>query len=232
MFEDIKENLEEVKERIKLAANQAGRAEKDVKLITVTKTVDVDRIKAALSFGAYDIGENRVREILDKYDYLSNSARFHLIGHLQTNKVKYIIDKVDLIHSVESFSLVEEIDKRAKKAEKVQNILIEVNISGEESKFGIKPEAAKEFVYKAAEFENVKVCGLMTVAPFGASEAELGRIFSSMRNLSYDIEKEKIQSAEMKELSMGMTGDYEIAVKEGATMVRIGTGIFGKRNYM
>lgn len=229
---DIKENIAEVKERIRNAAASAGRSAEDVRLITVTKTVDAERIKEAIACGAYEIGENRVQEILGKYDALKDKAEFHLIGHLQTNKVKYIIDKVKLIHSVESLDLVKEIDKRAKKADKIQDILIEVNVSGEESKFGIKPEAAKEFVYSAAEFENVKVCGLMTVAPYDLAEDDLRRIFSSLRKISLDIESENIHTVSMKELSMGMTGDYEAAIKEGATMVRIGTGIFGKRNYL
>lgn len=232
MYSDIKKNLEEVKEKIKNAAQGAGRSPEEIRLITVTKTVDTERIKAALGFGAYDIGENRVQELLEKYDDLKDSASFHLIGHLQTNKVKYISDKVSLIHSVESLDLVKEINKRAEAAKKVQDILIEVNISGEESKFGIKPEEAKEFAYKAAEFKNVKVCGLMTVAPFEASKAELSAIFAKTRELSQKIADEKIQNVSMKELSMGMTGDYELAIKEGATMVRVGTGIFGKRNYL
>ena len=231
MYLDIKENLEEVGEKIKNAALAAGRKPEEVKLITVTKTIDIERIKAAIGFGAYEIGENRVQEVLEKYESLKDMAEFHLIGHLQTNKVKYIADKIKLIHSVESVDLMKEINKRAFAAGKVQDILVEVNVSGEESKFGIKPEEAKEFVYKAAEFENLKVCGLMTVAPFGATEKELGGIFSNMRNLAFDIDGEKIKHAEMTELSMGMTGDYELAVKEGATMVRIGTGIFGKRLY-
>lgn len=230
MYFDIKQNLEEVKEKIKNAAQSAGRTPSEVKLITVTKTVDVERIKAALDFGAYDIGENRVQELLEKYEALKDAANFHLIGHLQTNKVKYISDKVSLIHSVESLDLVKEINKRAEKANKIQDILIEVNVSGEESKFGIKPHETKDFVYKAAEFKNVRVCGLMTVAPFEASDAELSAIFEKTRILSQKVADEKIQNVFMKELSMGMTGDYELAIKQGATMVRVGTGIFGKRN--
>lgn len=227
----IKDNFNEVVERIEKTAVKSGRKVEDVRLVTVTKTIDTERIKEAISAGATILGENRVQEILEKYDELSSLAEFHLIGHLQKNKVKYIIGKVGLIHSVESISLVEEIDKKAKKEDIVQKILIEVNVSGEESKFGIKPCDAEAFVREASQFENVKIEGLMTVAPFDATQEELREIFKSLRELAEKIEGLDIERVSMKELSMGMTGDFELAIEEGATMVRVGTGIFGKRDY-
>ena len=227
---DIKQNILDVKNRIKNSAEKVGRNPEDVKLITVTKTIDEERIYEALKSGAFALGENRVQEAVEKYDCLKN-GELHIIGHLQKNKVKYIIDKAELIHSVESMELVKEIDKRAKGIKKVQRVLIEVNVSGEESKFGLKTDDVKEFVKEASEYANVKIEGLMTVAPFGESEDNLRKIFSQLKKISLDIEAEKIDTVSMGELSMGMTNDFEIAVEEGATMVRVGTGIFGRRNY-
>lgn len=226
----IKDNFADVTERIEKAALRANRKPEEIKLITVTKTIDEERIKEAIAAGAYALGENRVQEAVEKYDCLKD-GELHIIGHLQKNKVKYIIDKAELIHSVESIELVKEIDKRAKAIDKIQRILIEVNVSGEESKFGIKPEEVSAFVKEAAGYKNVRVEGLMTVAPYGAEECELRNIFSSLKKISLDIQAEKIDTVNMKELSMGMTEDFEIAIEEGATMVRVGTGIFGKRSY-
>lgn len=226
----IKNNFLDVKMRIEAAASRVKRKTGDIKLITVTKTIDEDHIKEALEAGAYALGENRVQEAVEKYDCLKE-GELHIIGHLQKNKVKYIIDKAELIHSVESLELVKEIDKRAKGIDKIQRILIEVNVSGEESKFGLAPCEVLEFVKETSKYSNVKVEGLMTVAPFGAEESELRKIFSDLKKISLDIEAEKIDTVNMGELSMGMTDDFEIAIEEGATMVRVGTGIFGKRNY-
>lgn len=228
---NIEKNLYEIKKRIEEAALRSGRKPEEIELITVSKTVDVPRIKQAVDAGARLLGENRVQEILEKYDELSPYASFHLIGHLQKNKVKYIIGKVSLIHSVESKALAEEIDKRARQARIIQHILIEVNVSGEESKFGVKPDETAELVKSISEYENVRVDGLMTIAPFGAEEDELRRIFRGLKNIAGKIEALDIKNVSMKELSMGMTNDFELAVEEGATMVRVGTGIFGERNY-
>lgn len=230
MMKEIEENFKNVMKRIEAAAIRSGRNPGDVKLVTVTKTIACERIEEAIKAGAYALGENRVQEAVEKYECLKK-GELHLIGHLQKNKVKYIIDKVHMIHSVENMELVKEIDKRAKGIDKIQKILIEVNVSGEESKFGLAPEKVLDFVKEAKEYPNVKIEGLMTVAPFGAEEDELRKIFSSLKKISLDIEKEKLHTVSMKELSMGMTNDFEIAVEEGATMVRVGTGIFGKRNY-
>ncbi len=166
---------------------------------------------------------------MEKYEHIKGNSKWHLIGHLQTNKVKYIIDKVDLIHSVESISLAEEINKRAEKIGKVQKVLLEVNVSGEESKFGISPENIMGFCEKIAEFKNIRVSGLMTVAPFTEDEKILRKVFSDLRKISLDISTKFYDTIYMEELSMGMTNDYEIAIEEGATMVRVGTGIFGNR---
>ena len=226
----IRDNFLTVMKKIEDAALRSGRHPEDIKLITVTKTIDEERIKEAIDAGAYALGENRVQEAVEKYDCLKN-GELHIIGHLQKNKVKYIIDKADLIHSVESLELVKEIDKRAKSIDKLQRVLIEVNVSGEESKFGLRPGDVLEFVKEASKYDNVKIEGLMTVAPFGAEDAELRKIFCELKKISLDIEAEKIDTVNMGELSMGMTDDFEIAIEEGATMVRVGTGIFGKRNY-
>ncbi len=227
----IRENLKEVNENINKALMESKRESMSAKLIAVTKTHSADMINAAIDSGVCDIGENRVQEILEKYDHVK-PVKWHLIGHLQKNKVKYIIDKVELIHSVDSFDLAKEIDKQAKKISKIQNVLIEVNVSGEESKFGILPkdcEALCEAISR--EFENVKILGLMTVAPFTDDEKLLEDVFLGLKNLAKEIESKNIKNVQMKELSMGMTNDYQLAISCGATMVRVGTAIFGKRDY-
>ncbi len=228
----IKENLNTVYGNIAKAAAESGRKAEEITLITVTKTFGIDKILAAYGFGERNYGENRVQELTEKYDLLQNQhadIKWHLIGHLQTNKVKYIIGKTKLIHSVESLSLAEEINKRAAKAEIVQDVLVELNVSGEESKFGIPPQNAMSFVEKMLEYKNIAVKGLMTVAPFVEDGEENREIFSKMRKLYIDINRNYKDNIHMEYLSMGMTGDYEAAIKEGANMVRVGTGIFGKR---
>lgn len=226
----IKENLTNVVEQIKNATAECGRAVTDVRLIAVTKTYGADLINEAIEYGVTDIGENRVQEIMEKYE-LVKPVRWHLIGHLQKNKVKYIIDKVELIHSVDSFELAKEIDKHAKKIDKVQRILLEVNVSGEESKFGIRPEECEELCRRISELENVKIEGLMTIAPFVDDEKILENVFKGLKNLAQEIGAKTIEKVDMKELSMGMTNDFPLAIKNGATFVRVGTGIFGKRDY-
>ncbi len=226
----IKENLANVTKQMKNAAEDCGRAASDVRLIAVTKTYGADLINEAIDYGVTDIGENRVQEIMEKYDAVK-SVRWHLIGHLQKNKIKYIIDKVELIHSVDSFELAKEIDKHAKKIDKVQRILLEVNVSGEESKFGIRPEECEELCIRISELENVKIEGLMTIAPFVDDEKILEDVFKGLKNLAQDIGAKSIERVDMKELSMGMTNDFPLAIKNGATIIRVGTGIFGKRDY-
>lgn len=227
----IKENIEAVEKRVAAACERSGRKREEVLLLAVSKTIDVPRIKEAVECGLTSLGENKVQEIMDKYEPMGEGVKWHLIGHLQTNKVKYIIDKVELIHSVDSFKLAEEISKRAKAKGITANILLEVNAAGEESKFGIKPEDCEQAVREISALENIKVRGLMTVAPFVENPEENRPYFRQMRELLIDINNKKIDNVNMDILSMGMTGDFEVAIEEGATIVRVGTGIFGARVY-
>lgn len=227
----IKENLREVEAKIAKACERAGRNQSEVTLIAVSKTKPVEAIKEAMEYGATHFGENKVQEIVDKWETISEPLNWHMIGHLQRNKVKYIVDKAALIHSVDSLRLAMQIDEEAKKKQVIVPILIEVNVAGEESKFGVKPEDTLELVQQIAALSNVKIMGLMTIAPF-VSNPEDNRIhFRNLRKLNIDIKSKNIDNVCMDVLSMGMTGDYEVAVEEGATMVRVGTGIFGERNY-
>lgn len=227
----ISENIENIRKNIDAACKRSGRDPKDVLLLAVSKTVDVDRIKVAVDCGLNSLGENRVQEIMEKYEPMGENVKWHLIGHLQTNKVKYIIDKVELIHSVESIKLAEEINKQAKKHNLVMDVLVEVNMADEESKFGVKPEETENFIRELALMDNIRVRGLMTVAPNVENGEENRVYFRNMKQLLVDINAKNINNINMDILSMGMTGDYETAVEEGATIVRVGTGIFGKRDY-
>ncbi|AEE96537.1 YggS family pyridoxal phosphate-dependent enzyme [Mahella australiensis] len=229
MYEYIASNIDRVKERIKKAAERSGRSVDDIVLIAVTKTVDVERIKAAVNYGIKDLGENRVQELTAKYPYISDDVRWHMIGRLQTNKVKYIIDRVSLIHSVDSLKLLKEIDKRSEIANRMMDILIEVNVAGEASKGGVAVEDVIDFVKQSAVFENIRIKGLMTVAPQTDDPEIVRPYFAQMKELSFKIEKLKLDNVEMKYLSMGMSGDFEVAIEEGSNMVRIGTAIFGER---
>lgn len=227
----ISENIDNIKEKIAAAAKRGGRNSDEILLLAVSKTVDVPKIKVAVDCGLLSLGENRVQEIMEKYEPMGKNVKWHLIGHLQTNKVKYIIDKVELIHSVESIKLAAEIDKQAKKHDIVADILVEINMADEESKFGINPNDAEAFITEISKFDNIRVRGLMTVAPNVENGEENRVYFRNMRQLLVDINAKNINNINMDVLSMGMTGDYETAVEEGATIVRVGTGIFGKRNY-
>lgn len=227
----IKENIENVERKIQAACDRSGRKREDVLLLAVSKTIDVPRIKEAVECGLTSLGENKVQEIMDKYEPMGEGVKWHLIGHLQTNKVKYIIDKVELIHSVDSLKLAEEISKRAKAKGITANILLEINAAGEESKFGLKPEECEEAVREISVLDNIKIRGLMTVAPNVENPEENRIYFKQMKQLLVDINSKKIDNVNMTELSMGMTGDYEVAIEEGATIVRIGTGVFGARYY-
>ncbi len=227
----IKENMAAVCKNIADAAMACGRSPQEVMLIAVTKTYGVDAINEAIDCGAENIGENRVQEVMEKFDGVKPVC-WHLIGHLQKNKVKYIIDKAELIHSVDSFDLAKEIDKQAKKHDKIQRVLLEVNVSGEESKFGIVPDLCEDLCLRVSkELTNVKIEGLMTIAPLTDDETVLEEVFKGLKKLSEEISSKNIPGVSMKELSMGMTNDYQLAIKHGATMVRVGTGIFGKRDY-
>lgn len=222
----IQENLNEIRANIASACEKSGRNPEDVTILAVTKTIDADRINEAVALGLCDLGENRVQELIGKYDAIKGDVRWHLIGHLQKNKVKYIADKVCMIHSVESYSLMEEIEKQCSKIDKVMDILIEVNVSGEESKSGVEPHEVLSYVTKAASYPHIRVKGLMTMAPFDAKNDELHQIFSKLYEISVDISSKKLDNVSMEHLSMGMTNDYAVAVEENSTIVRVGTGLF------
>lgn len=227
----IKENLISVENEIREACLRAGRRREDVTLIAVSKTKPVSDLEEAYALGVRVFGENKVQELADKYEVLPKDIEWHMIGHLQRNKVKYIIDKVALIHSVDSLRLAETIEKEAAKRNITVNILIEVNVAREESKFGLMPEELEEFIAKISDFSHIRVKGLMTIAPFVADSEENRVIFQRLHKLSVDIETKNVDNITMRVLSMGMTNDYAVAIEEGATMVRVGTGIFGVRDY-
>ena len=227
----LKENLYQVQENMKEACRRSGRAESDVTLIAVSKTKPLPMLEEVYSLGIRDFGENKVQELVDKAEQLPDDIRWHMIGHLQRNQVKYIVDKVYMIHSVDSLRLAEEISKEAVKRGIIVNILIEVNVAGEESKFGVPPEDTPGLVQEISHLPGILVRGLMTIAPF-VENAEDNRIFfSALKKLYVDITNKNIDNVRMDYLSMGMTGDYEVAIEEGASFVRVGTGIFGERSY-
>lgn len=201
-----------------------------VKLIAVTKTLGTDKIKAAVDYGIRDLGENRVQEILDKYSVFPADIRWHLIGHLQTNKVKYIADKVYMIHSLDSLKLAEEIEKRAAAIDRVIPCLVQVNIADEDTKFGLKKEDTEDFVKEMIHFPHIAVEGLMTIGPHVDDEEQIRSVFRELRQLKEELNAKALPAVKMRELSMGMSGDYQAAVREGATMVRVGTTIFGSRS--
>lgn len=226
-MEIIKNNLEIINEKIKKAALKASRNPKGIKLVAVTKTATIEQIKEAISVGVKIIGENKVQEAKEKYQILSADIEWHLVGHLQTNKVKYAIEIFDLIHSVDSIKLAKEIDKRSLQFGMITNVLVEVNVSGEETKYGIKPEEVEPFLKEISEFSRTRVRGLMTIAPMAEDKEEVRPYFRKLRELFEKIKSKNIKNVKMDYLSMGMTEDFEVAVEEGANMVRIGRGIFG-----
>lgn len=229
----VTENLKIVEKNIEEACKRAGRDRNEVTLIAVSKTKPVEMIREAMDCGMIHFGENKVQEMLDKIEAIPNKKlQWHMIGHLQRNKVKYIVDKACLIHSVDSLRLAEQIEQEAAKKNVIVNILIEVNIAREESKFGIMPEKLDELLEKIKNFSHIKVKGLMTIAPFVENSEENRIHFQNLHQLYIDIKSKNTDNINMEILSMGMTGDYEVAIEEGATMVRVGTGIFGNRYYV
>lgn len=227
----IAANIAKVNEDIVSACSKSGRNPEDVTLITVSKTKPIEMLQEAYDAGARDFGENKVQEMLDKIPQMPEDVRWHMIGHLQRNKVKYIVDKVYLIHSVDSIRLAEEISKEAVKKNVEVNILVEVNVAQEESKFGTTTSEAIALVEAISKLPGICVKGLMTIAPYVEEEESNRIIFQKLRQLSVDINNKNIDNISMNVLSMGMTGDYRVAVEEGATYVRVGTGIFGERDY-
>ena len=228
----IKGNLEAVENNIENACKASGRDRSEVTLIAVSKTKPVEMLQEAYDAGIRDFGENKVQELTDKYDKMPSDIKWHMIGHLQRNKVKYIVDKVVMIHSVDSVALAEEISKQAvKKGVDNVDILVEVNIGDEDSKFGIVYNQAAEFVEKIMSFSNITVRGFMCVAPIALNPDENRQYFTQMKQLCVDINAKMGNNSSVNVLSMGMTGDYQVAIEEGATLVRVGTGIFGERDY-
>lgn len=227
---DIALNLNQVRNNISKAIENTERNVSDVTLIAVSKTKPVSMLLEAYEEGCRDFGENKVQEILEKIDLMPDDTRFHMIGHLQRNKVKYIIDKVVMIHSVDSLRLAEEISKEALKKQVEMDILVEVNISEEDTKFGVRKENAMELVKEIARLPAIHIKGLMTIAPYVDNQEENRVHFAKLRQLAVDIMQENIDNVKVDILSMGMTGDYSVAIEEGATHVRVGTGIFGGRS--
>lgn len=225
------ENYEKVVENVKNACARSGRDFQDVTIIAVSKTKPLSDVEELLAHGVTEFGENKVQEMVDKYEHVSKPVNWHLIGHLQTNKVKYIVDKACLIHSVDSVHLAKEIEKEAAKKDVIAKVLIEVNIAQEESKFGIREDEVYSLIDAVKDMPHVHVMGLMTIAPFVENPEENRIYFRKMHQLLLDIKSKCIDNIDMNVLSMGMTNDYEIAVEEGATMIRVGTAIFGARNY-
>lgn len=226
------ENLRQVQKNIEKACAESGRNPSEVTLIAVSKTKPIELLMEAYEAGARVFGENKVQEILDKYDKMPSDVKWHMIGHLQRNKVKYIVDKVEMIHSVDSLRLAETIEQEAAKKNVVMKILLEVNVAEEETKFGLRMEEVLPLLEEIARYPHLQVMGLMTIAPYVEDPEDNRQIFRKLKKLSVDIAKKNINNITMNVLSMGMTGDYTVAVQEGATMVRVGTGIFGERTYL
>ena len=227
----LKENLANVEKNIEQACKNAGRNRNEVTLIAVSKTKPVEMLQEIYDENIRDFGENKVQELCSKMEQLPSDIRWHMIGHLQRNKVKYIVGKVELIHSVDTYRLAEEINIQAKKQNVIVPILVEVNIAHEESKFGISAEDAILLVEEISRLENIRIKGLMTIAPYVENPEDNRLYFRKIKQLSVDITNKNIDNVSMEILSMGMTGDYMVAIEEGATMVRVGTGIFGERHY-
>ncbi len=227
----LEHNLKEVEKRIMAACQRAGRKREEVTLIAVSKTKPASMLQEIYDLGIRDFGENKVQELTEKHDTLASDIHWHMIGHLQRNKVKQVIDKTVLIHSVDSLRLAETIEAEAAKKDITVSILLEVNVAQEESKFGFSLEEVLPAITEISKFPHVRVEGLMTIAPYVENPEENRMIFSTLRKLAVDIANKNLDNVNVSIISMGMTNDYEVAIEEGATMVRVGTGIFGERNY-
>ena len=228
----IKSNIEKIKDEIASICNDCGRNPQEVNLMAVTKTVDVDVVFEAIDAGITDVGENKPQELARKYEVIGDKVNWHLIGTLQTNKVKYIIDKVTMIHSLDREALCEEIQKRAEKIDRIIDCLVQVNISKEETKHGLYKDDVVDFVKMVSEkYPNIRIKGLMTMAPFIEDDEVIESVFKGLKDLSLEIDSLSLKNVEMSTLSMGMSHDYHLAIKHGATIVRVGTAIFGSRNY-
>jgi hypothetical protein len=229
METQISSNINAIKQKIAAAAQRAGRDPLSIKLMAVTKTVEPERIGTAIEAGLTMLGENYVQEAKDKITIIGDRAQWHMIGHLQTNKAKYAVKLFDYVHSVDRLELAQELDKRAGQINRKLNVLIEVNVSKEESKSGTEKTQALELVRQVAHFPNLAVRGLMTMAPYSDNPENSRPYFKALRDLRDDINRANIAGISMEELSMGMTDDFEVAIEEGATIIRVGRAIFGKR---
>lgn len=228
---DVIKNLQVIKKRVAESAMKTNRKLDDIKIIAVTKNVEVERILEAIQGGINAIGENRVQEALIKYPLIEKEIEWHMIGYLQRNKAKKAVEHFDLIQSLDRISLAQELDKRGKQQNKIVNVLVQVNVSGEESKSGISPEETVEFIKSLSDYENILIKGLMTIAPYTDNPEETRPYFARMKGLFDEVHKLKGRNIDIEYLSMGMTNDFEVAIEEGSNMIRIGTGIFGERNY-
>ncbi len=225
----VQENLYEVRRRIEKACERSGRDPKEVTLIAVSKTKPVSMIEEAIAAGQQVFGENRPQELRDKFGCLPAGLKWHMIGHLQKNKIKYVVGRACLIHSIDSVELAQAVNEQAAKCDVIMPVLVEVNAAGEESKFGVSPGETEELIRQIAPLPHIHVNGLMTIAPNVEDPEQNRQYFRLLKQLCIDIAGKNIDNVSMIELSMGMTGDYEVAVEEGATFVRVGTGIFGDR---
>lgn len=227
----VRENLERVEKNIQAACDRAGRAREDVTLVAVSKTKPMDMIMEAYHAGIRQFGENKPQEMRDKCRLSPEDICWHMIGHLQRNKVKYVVGHACLVHSIDSLRLAQAVSDEAVKKGVVMQVLVEVNMAGEASKDGVSPEEVLPLIRQIAQLPNLLVKGLMTIAPYTENPEENRQYFRGLRDLCIDIAAKNIDNTDMRELSMGMTGDYQVAIEEGATLVRVGTGIFGERDY-
>ncbi|MGL4739126.1 MAG: YggS family pyridoxal phosphate-dependent enzyme [Cellulosilyticaceae bacterium] len=227
----MEKSIQVITNKIEATAKRAGRKPHEIQLIAVSKTYPIAAIEEAMQYGCQDFGENKVQELMSKVEQIGDQVNWHLIGHLQTNKVKYVIGHVALIHSVDRMRLIDEIQKQASKKDVVTEILLEVNVAQEDSKHGFCVVEVPEVAAYISQLSHVRLKGLMTVAPYVENPEDNRQIFKDLRQLSVDIQKQNMNNIDMATLSMGMSNDYEVAIEEGATMVRIGTAIFGERNY-
>jgi pyridoxal phosphate enzyme (YggS family) len=226
----LKQRLEQVRQRIRQAAESSNRDADSVRLVAVSKTVTADIVREAIEAGVTILGENYVQEARDKFNALVQyPVSWHFIGHLQSNKAKYAVRLFDLIHSVDSLKLARELDKQAAKVDKIQQILVQVNISGEDTKSGISADEAPRLIAEIGRLKNIAVKGLMTMPPYFYQPQKVQPFFAALRNLRDQMREQSLPNVSLDELSMGMTGDFEVAIKEGATLVRLGTAIFGER---
>jgi pyridoxal phosphate enzyme (YggS family) len=236
---NVKENISSVMERVSKAAIGSGRKPEMIKVIAVTKNVEYERIMEALKTSTIrDLGENRVQELVSKFEIFNSklesnykNINWHFIGHLQRNKVKYIVDKVKMVHSLDSIKLAQEINDRMEKVQRIMDVLIEVNVAEEKTKYGIKTNEVEDFLKEVSNFKYIKVKGLMTIAPKVPDPEEVRPVFRELKKIFIDISRKNIDNIDMVYLSMGMSNDFKVAIEEGSNIVRIGTSIFGKREY-